>query len=294
MVSSLSDLSALAYGILSRSILSPTETRQWLKPQSFAGSPYSFVGLPWEIYRPPNLVPDHPHTVAIYAKSGGAYGYRSQLAVLDEYGIAIILLSAGDMTAVPYIYDAMLATFVPAVDTATRQQAENLTGTFSNRLLSEDSGLCVDLTITQDADSLVLSSVSRNGSDIISALAQIWNLTVGSQLSAISSVFRIFPTEDTAQASLDGVPVIRESWRLWLSPVYGSGSDLPGKGFGSHDCISWTLNDWIHYGSEPVDRVVFVRDSRTMELLGVELPFLRSGLLSLDKPPGSSGRFGGC
>ncbi|KAF6834601.1 beta-lactamase family protein [Colletotrichum plurivorum] len=282
LVSSLSDLSALAHGILSRSILSPTETRQWLKPQSFAGSPYSFVGLPWEIYRPPNLISEHPHTVTIYAKSGGAYGYRSQLAILDEYGIAIVVISAGDMTAVPYIYDAVLATFIPAVDAVSRQQAENLTGTFTSRPAPEDDGPCLNVTITQDADSLVLSSASRNGSDILSALAQIWNLTVGSQLTPISPIFRIFPTEDTVQASLDGVPVVRESWRLWLSPVYGNGSDLPGKGLGSHDCISWTLNDWIHYGTEPVDRLVFVRDSRTMELLGVELPFLRSGLLSMN------------
>ncbi|KAF6825860.1 beta-lactamase family protein [Colletotrichum musicola] len=292
LVSSLSDLSALAHGILSRSVLSPTETRQWLKPQSFSGSPYSLVGLPWEIYRPPNLVPKHPHTVTIYAKSGGAYGYRSQLAILDEYGIAIVVLSAGDMTAVPYIYDAVLATFIPAVDAVARQQAENLTGTFTSRPASEDTGPCLNVTITQDADSLVFSSLSRNGSDILPALAQIWNLTVGSQLTPISPIFRIFPTEDTVQASLDGVPVVRESWRLWLSPVYGNGSDLPGKGLGSHDCISWTLNDWIHYGTEPVDRLVFVRDSGTMEFLGVELPFLRSGLLSMDEPRRQSGRVG--
>ncbi|KAK6211355.1 beta-lactamase family protein [Colletotrichum tabaci] len=84
LVSSLSDLSALAHGILSRKVLSPAKTREWLKPHAFAGSPHSFVGLPWEIFRPPNLVPENPHPVAIYAKSGGAYGYRSQLAILDE------------------------------------------------------------------------------------------------------------------------------------------------------------------------------------------------------------------
>ncbi|KAL0933601.1 beta-lactamase family protein [Colletotrichum truncatum] len=279
LVSSLSDLSALAHGILSRTILSPTETREWLKPHSFVGSPYSFAGFPWEIYRPPALVPEHPHQVTIYAKSGGAYGYRSQFAILDEYGIAVILLSAGDMAAVPYIYDALLSTFVPAVDAIAREQADSLTGTFTSGTKTDGKGACVDATIVQDADSLLLSGLSRNGSDILSAITKIWTLTVGKHLTPINSTFRLFPTEDARKDTLDGKTILRESWRLWFSPVYGDASDLPGKGLGSHDCTSWTLNDWIYYGSEPIDRFVFVRDAENGEVLGLEVPFLRSGLL---------------
>ncbi|TQN71623.1 Beta-lactamase-like protein, partial [Colletotrichum shisoi] len=110
LVSSLSDLSALAHGILSRKVLSPAKTREWLKPHAFAGSPHSFVGASLGDLLTSKLVPDNPHPVAIYAKSGGAYGYRSQLAILDEYGVAVVILTAGDMAAVPHIYDAMLAT----------------------------------------------------------------------------------------------------------------------------------------------------------------------------------------
>jgi actin-related protein 6 len=68
-----------------------------MKPSSFAGSPYTFVGMPWEIYRPVDLTPEHPHPVAIFGKSGGAMGYRSQVSLVDEYGIGIVALSAGPM-----------------------------------------------------------------------------------------------------------------------------------------------------------------------------------------------------
>ncbi|GKT50139.1 beta-lactamase-like protein ARB_00930 [Colletotrichum spaethianum] len=278
LVSSLSDLSILAHGILSRTILSPAKTRQWLKPHTFVGSAYSFVGLPWEIFRPPNLIPEHPHSVTVYAKSGGAYGYRSQLAVIDEYGIAIVLLTAGDMTAVPYIYGSMLATLLPAVDTIARDQAAELTGTFvNNPSYSNDS--CINVTIVQDKDSLLFSSLYRDGMDILTALMEIWTVTVGSQLTPIDSQFRIFPTEDITRTTLDKRDVTREAWRIWFVPIYGNASDLPGSGLGSKDCMSWTLNDWIYYGSEPVDRLTFVRDAVTKEMLGVEFPFIRSGLL---------------
>ncbi|GKT71445.1 beta-lactamase family protein [Colletotrichum tofieldiae] len=288
LVSSLSDLSALAHGIISRTILSPAKTREWLKPQTFAGSPYSFVGLPWEIFRPPNLVPEHPHPVTIYAKSGGAYGYRSQLAIIDEYGIAVVILTAGDMTAVPYIYDAMLATIVPAIDAVARDQAAELTGTFVNDP-SRGTGDCINATIIQDKDSLILSSLNRNGLDILTALSEIWAVTVGSQLTPIDSTFRIFPTEDVTRTTLDERSVTKEAWRIWFAPIYGNASDLPGDGLGSQDCMSWTLNDWIYYGSEPVDRFTLVRDAETKEVLGVEFPFIRSGLLGkfMDQGPGN-------
>ncbi|KAJ0168528.1 Beta-lactamase-like protein [Colletotrichum tanaceti] len=277
LVSSLSDLSALAHGILSGKILSPAKTREWLKPHAFGGSLHSFVGLPWEIFRPSNLVPENPHPVAIYAKSGGAYGYRSQLAIIDEYGIAVVVLAAGDMAAVPHIYDAVLATTVPAVDVVAREQAGDLRGTFVNG----PSHNCIHATIAQDNNSLVLSSLTRNRSDMLSALTEIWAVTVGSQLTPLESTFRIFPTEDISTSTVDGRNVTREAWRIWFEPQHSdsTGSDLPGGGVSFQDCMSWTLNDWVYYGSEPVDRFVFVRDGETEEVMGLEVPFIQSGLL---------------
>lgn len=292
LVSSLSDISAFAHSILSRTILSPPETRAWLKPNSITGSPSTLVGLPWEIYRPPSLLPDHPSYVpTIYAKSGGAYGYRALLALLDSHGAALVLLTAGDTTAVPHMYDAMLASFVPALDTAAREQATaELAATFASpacsKLLSNSSTnradeACVKATLSLNS-SMELTSLTRDGKDIRTAMTTLWSNALGEHVSPIEPCYNLFPTEDVTEAKLpDGRRVTRESWRMWLAPVWSdpSKSDLPGQGIGSHDCIGWQVNDWLHYGGEPLDRFVVIRDEESGDVVGIEVPFLRSGIL---------------
>ena len=122
-MSSLSDLSVFVHGILAGTIFNgdTTAVREWLKLASSTGSLYSLVGVPWEIFRANDLTPEHPHTVDIYAKGGGAYGYQSQMAVLDEYGAGIVLLIAGSPLAMQPVYDAVLATLVPALDDIARE-----------------------------------------------------------------------------------------------------------------------------------------------------------------------------
>ncbi|OAA35846.1 beta-lactamase family protein [Beauveria brongniartii RCEF 3172] len=84
LISTTSDLSRFTHGLLVRSLgLGPTQTWRWLKPDTFSGSTSTEVGMPWEIFRPSDLVPKHPHPITIYGKNGGALGYRSQLSVLD-------------------------------------------------------------------------------------------------------------------------------------------------------------------------------------------------------------------
>lgn len=302
LVSTLSDMSKFAHAILSRKALSPAQTREWLKPSSLTGSLSSQVGLPWEIFRPVSILPDHPsYAATIYAKSGGAYAYRSQLALLDSHGVALVLLTAGDMQALPYMYDAMLATLIPAVDDASRKQAEHELGrSFASpscgslpaeNKTSTGNASCVQATLSLD-ESFELTSLTRNGQDILAALGIVWNSTIGSQLSPVEPVYQLFPTEDVRPSTLaDGRAVLLEAWRFWLTPVFGgpSASDLPGQGIWSADCTSWTLNDWIQYGGEPVDRVLVVRDAETRDVVGLEVPFLRSGLLVADDSDRQSG-----
>lgn len=284
-MSSISDLSVLTHGVLAGTILdTPSKVREWLKPHSLAGSQYTFVGQPWEIYRPPGLIPNHPHTVSIYGKAGGAYGYNNQMAVLDEYGVGIIILTAGDPPALPYLYDAMLSTLIPTVDAIARTQAQHYTQTFLSGCSAVNTTnvadyTCTVATVTQDSDSLVLTSVFRNNQDVIAGIQQMWIVAVAPFIADMGPMFRIFPTEDQVPIDLNGRIIIREAWRLWPELIYPLDSDLPGRGLGFYDCKSWTLGDWLYYGSEPVDRIVFYRDEETNDIIGMELPFLRSGFM---------------
>jgi hypothetical protein len=56
---------------------------------------------------------------------------------------------------------------------------------------------------------------------------------------------------------------------------------LPGADVSSRNCLFRTFVDWTYYGSEPLNRRLFVLDPAAREILGVEIPFLRSGVLGL-------------
>ncbi|KAL8408413.1 hypothetical protein RB594_007015 [Gaeumannomyces avenae] len=289
LVSSLSDLSSFLHAILTYRIFdNPADVREWLQPRSFTGSPHSFFGMPWEIYRPPpqalfsktyDAKTGHGgHTVTIATKDGAAYGYRARMSVIDEYGVGVVLLAAGDSgSAVTAISDAMLSVLIPAVDAAAREQAVELgyTGTFQN---SCGGGPSLSATLALDGTSLVLQSLSRAGKDMVAALLEMFGLTYGMLVPNYrpGSLLRLYPAEVSTRETLGGRRVVKEDWRFVWDVTRQSSSELPGAGVGAYDCLAWEAVDWIYYGSESVDRIVFVKDAESGEVLGLEVPFLRA------------------
>ncbi|KAF3903283.1 hypothetical protein ABW20_dc0109767 [Dactylellina cionopaga] len=180
LYSSLGDLSVLALSILDKTLLPPATIRKWLKPTSSTPNLGYTIGLPWEIYRATNLTPAHPHTVDIYAKDGGAFGYVSRIGIIDQYGVAFVVLTAGDTEALYPLAEATVSTLIPAVEEAARSEAGKYTGFY----VSEDKGgyggnsttvapVAANFTI-DDGPGLKLESLSRNGSDILEAISAIW------------------------------------------------------------------------------------------------------------------------
>ncbi|RBR19564.1 uncharacterized protein FIESC28_05559 [Fusarium coffeatum] len=261
LVSSLSDLSKFSHALLSRTLpLTPSQINGWLKPSSFAGNAHTLSGMPWEILRLDTLTPEHPHTVTIYSKSGGAQNYRSQLSFIDEYGLAIVVLTAGPMKAAPILADAVISTFVGAADDVARVQAKRYERVYKN----DD----VEAVLEQDGDSMVLASLRRNGTDIVSSLKDVWGLTLGDFLPGIGDKIRVFPSELRDEG--------KEVWHLWPDLDAGFKTDLPGGMIEEMNCVGWTIQDWVHYGGEPLDRVLFHVENG---VLGFEVPFLRSGVM---------------
>lgn len=284
LVSTLSDLTKFAHGILSRSIpMTESEIRGWMKPSSFAGGAYSFVGMPWEIYRPVDLTPDHPHAITVYAKSGGAMGYRSQWSLVDEYGVGIIVLAAGPPEAIALLYGAMMTTFVPAVDEISRADTEKA---YARTFISENSdrgndnnSTVISATFSLDEDSLIVKELAKGETDILSSILEIFTLTVAPFGFPVVAPVRLFPGDLKEETELrDGTKVTREVWRIWPDVKAQTESELPGADYAEKDCTAWMFSDWVHYGGEPLDRFLFYRDQEG-EVVGFEAPFLRSGIL---------------
>ncbi|KAF5535634.1 beta-lactamase 3 [Fusarium napiforme] len=275
LVSSLSDLSKFSHALLSRILnMTSTEINGWLKPSAFAGNAYTSTGMPWEILRLPNLTPEHPHAVTVYGKSGGAQNYRSQLSFIDDYGLAIVILTAGPMKAAPVLTNAMLSAFVAAADEVSREQAKR----YEQRYMSDHEDVLVEAALEQDDDSMILASLHRNGTDIMSSLRDIWGLTLGDFLPGVGPKIRVFPSQLRENATLDGESVVKEVWHLWPELKSGFETDLPGNWIEGMNCVGWSIQDWVHYGGEPLDRVlVYVGDDG--DVRGFEVPFLRSGIL---------------
>lgn len=296
LVSTLADLSALVYSVLDRSALdSPTAVHQWLQPRTFAGSQYSMVGTPWEIIRPPPeaLFPSkggegkngngsRAHTVSIYTKDGAAYGYHSRIAVIDEYGIGAVVMTAGGANAAASVLDAVLQTVIQAADVAAKEETQEngYAVTFVGETTDETGSVPANVTTTLDASSLQLKSVYRNGTDMLEAIREVWQVTLAPLISPLAEegYWRLYPADVTTEGEFQGKKVIREDWRLWLD-VEQPKSDLPGTEISAHNCMGWTITDWIYYGGEPLDRVVFIKDADTGEILGLEMPWLRTGVL---------------
>ncbi|GKU05091.1 beta-lactamase family protein [Fusarium langsethiae] len=254
LVSSLSDLSKFSYALLSRTIdMTPAEINGWLKPTAFAGNAYTMSGMPWEILRLPNLTPTNPHPVTFYSKTGGAQNYRSQLSFVDEYGLAVIVLTAGPMKAAPIFADALLSTFVDTADQISRVQARRYEGRYTNE---GGDGVVVEAALEQDGDSMVLTSLRRNGTDIVSSLADIWGFTLGDFLPDVGPKIRVFPSDLRETTTFEGKSVTKQVWHLWPELDAGFQTDLPGVMMEEANCVGWTIQDWVHYGGEPLDRVL--------------------------------------
>ncbi|KAK2751411.1 hypothetical protein FQN55_000685 [Onygenales sp. PD_40] len=304
LYSSVNDLTRLSNSILDKTALETLDlVRKWLKPKSMSSSPSTLIGDPWEIQRTTNLTPDHPHTIDLYAKSGGANGYVSQLSIVDQYGVGFVTLAAGPPGSVSILNDALIGGLMPAIEQETRDQAQKYLGNFtSGAKTSSDSSknqadAPITLSLSMDEKSgLKLDALTRNGSSITDGITGIFSQILP-MMGILSTDFRLYPSEyevPVPRSDKDmytNLPydseysknLIREHWRINFDIVPQDNkqmSDLPGQGALVDLCSSWQTTDWLTYGGEGMDKIVFVLEEGSREVVGVEVPFLRSGRLA--------------
>jgi hypothetical protein len=257
---------------------------RWLKLRIATTDSHMSIGAPWEIMRLKNIIPDHPRDVEVYTKGGGAYGYTSHLGVVDDYGIGIAILTAGPGASLNVLMDTVYSILLPAIDAEARSQATVYTGTFSSSKTSTSAATTLVIT-SDDLPGLCITNLTRNGTDILQSIPLIWNMTVPTVGTlSLPHGFRIFPAGISTPGSskTSSTPdLVREDWRINFDIVRADPSDsppseLPGRGAFDGFCGSWQTADWIYYGEQALDRIVFVRDARTGDVVGTEVPFLKA------------------
>ncbi|CEJ95163.1 hypothetical protein VHEMI10660 [[Torrubiella] hemipterigena] len=256
--------------ILNHILLSPANTREWMRPSRFAGSYTMGVGAPWEIFRLSHLTPDN-RPVDIYTKSGSLPGYASYLVLIPEFNIGGAINVSGDDgdDAAFDLLDAVTSIAVPALDSLARVQAKE---TYAGKYTGQCDGLNCTASDTSSLELVVDSgpglhvvSWVNNGKSVLNILAA----NKGAKTMDIEA--RLYPVGDG------------DRWRLAVERKHHVGGDTIRRP--SEACSMWFQIDKMRYASLPVDEFVFRLSEGNA--ISVTNPGLRA---KLTKEQGHGGR----
>ncbi|KAL8777748.1 MAG: hypothetical protein Q9194_002383 [Teloschistes cf. exilis] len=270
--STASDLALFARSILTHKLIDEPATNAWLKPHSASFNWEFAYGMPWEIFRTSDILPDSHRIQTIITKSGNLRGYMSKLLLIPEYDVALVLLIAGDGNALAWIMEEILQAVVPDLEEiARRQTGDRLTGTYASSDTRIDSSISVEV---QGSSGLVVTSWISNSTDFLSKYA---DMATPRERSGEPSRVQLLPTE--TRRGRNG-----EVWRAQHVP-----RELPSTGIINVHLINDV--DWFNYASHSVQEFVFHLDSQG-RADAVELPAFRITLTKRQEHEDSRNQLG--
>lgn len=231
--------------ILRSSLLSPAQTRRWLKPVTHTSDPYQSVGHPWEILRvqdPNNRVTD------LYTKIGDIGAYSASLILSPDHNIGLTVLVAGTGSGQTRtaLRNSLIDTFLPAIEDEARQQAAHI---FSGTYIAPGNNSKTSFTIaTDDRPGLGLFNATTIKGAPLQLLAESEGL--GSKDQTLS--VRLYPTGLTTTATTangNGTYTSRMSFRATFEALPQPSS----IGW----CQTWVMLDGILYGGVGTEEFVF-------------------------------------
>ena len=178
--STANDLAKFGLSILNSTLLTPEETRKWLKPVTHTGSLQFSVGRPWEIFRFTQRSTGHVND--LYTKAGDATGYSSYLILSPDHGAGFSILIAGNQSTIiarSAVADILTSTVVHALESEAAAESAHK---FAGRYVSNSTYLNSSVTLTVDpslGSGLHVTSWISNGTDMF----QILESLTGDELS---------------------------------------------------------------------------------------------------------------
>ncbi|KAJ4423602.1 hypothetical protein N0V82_001769 [Gnomoniopsis sp. IMI 355080] len=170
LLSTINDLALFGRGVLNSTLLSPENTRRWLKPFSHTAHLQYSVGRPWEIMRY-----THPATKKVtdlYTKLGDSGDYSGFLVLIPDYQAGFnILASSTSQTrsrTILEIADLVIHTILPALEDQAAAEAEcNLGGVYTSAGPVNSSISLVYNNSAGAAPGLHIKSWISNGTDVL-------------------------------------------------------------------------------------------------------------------------------
>ena len=243
------DLLAFMVGILDNSVLSPSWTHRWLKPDAFSAAWSGSVGAPWEIYRVDNQTSDG-RIIDLYTKAGGLTTYSSEMALVPDFDLVMSVLAAGPEVAGAWPQLAMLNiadVLIPAMDLAAREEAKSR---FAGIYVHKKSGS--QLTISLDEGSgLVLSDWVARGVKVLSNLNRYTSAGSNGAAQTNMTSIRMYPTGLETNS--------RAAWRAVFPAFTDEEAKMIDQSTSLRDasCITWHLTDKAIYNYLSLDHFEF-------------------------------------
>ena len=232
MYSSINDLRAIGRSILNSTLLSKAQTRRWLKPHSFTADVNGAVGAPWEIFRQPTK-----HVSWMYSKGGAVGSYGSEIILLPDYDVGIVVLAAGDTASAhsDKLSNIVSSIITPALEEAAKAESkEKYTGTYVG--LQEQSRITVS---ADGSPGLGISEWTFNGTDFF-AVAQALVLRTTTNDPHQNTSIRLWPSGLTS-TNMDGIETAT-GWRAVVGAL-PINNPTPGPFLGP--CIGWFRVDEV-------------------------------------------------
>ncbi|KAI1812986.1 beta-lactamase/transpeptidase-like protein [Poronia punctata] len=274
--SSTSDMVKAGQAMLQSSLLSPSQTRRWMRPLIHTGIRSTAVGAPWEIRY--LTLPPNRRLTEVPTKQGDLGMYHSAMVLSPEHDLGFVVLAAG--ATATGIRDTLMNSlgevFLPAAEQQAQVEAlENFAGTYyakdDNNNNNNNNNNNGSVTIQATTTGLEVKNLISNGVQVIGPESPLVQMFGGVGQSA-----KLYPSNLKALSRRGGREEddgVYES-RLGFRATYFNATK-PGEV--EDPCLSaWTALGAPLYGQVALDDWVFeMGEDGKADVLDVRLLRLR-------------------
>lgn len=262
LVSTIRDLSLAGRAMLTSKLITPAETRRWLKPITSTSNIRNAVGRPWEIYHSGG----NDSVADVYTKPGSIGRYSSYFGFAPDYDVGFVILAVDEVKKAPDLNAYVDVAFYALLEIQKLAYASaNVTvvGTYTASSGAGDSKLRINST--DDWPGLAVASLTLDETDWLAEIAQ------QAAIKPDDLDFRIYPTNLEDYTSTGKQQAFRA--------VIQDESALVDAG--TPTCISWRTVDELQRAELPLDRLIFDFDKKGVAT-AVSFPALGMGFKRQD------------
>lgn len=187
--------------------------------------------------------------VDAYTKGGGIGLYSSELVLIPELDLGLIVLCAGALEGAPVLAELIADAFIPVAEAVAREEADN---NYVGRYLAADMtklNSSIEIATEIVRPGLEIKSWISNGTDVFTTYG---NVALGLPRNKVS--IRLYPTGLLTPLGEGGEEV---AWRAVMEPKMEN-ADSAGTNLFMGNCLSWVGVDAYRYGSVALDEFLFV------------------------------------